>query len=109
MSDTKKEKLYALAWDRLAGRRPGLGMPILWHLALRHYEHAMISLSQELPAKGPISDPFSASGLAYRVYRRGFPIGAQNLAMDCFNRGDLGGYRKWLRRAARAGDHYAAR
>jgi hypothetical protein len=104
MSETKGDRLYALACDRLERRRPGLGMPILWHLALRRYDYAMILLSQKLDAAGRIWDPFSSAGLAYRAYRQGHPIGAQNLAMDCFNRGDLCGYRGWLRRAARLGD-----
>jgi hypothetical protein len=36
-------------------------------------------------------------------------LGAQHLAVDHFNRGDLGGYRKWLQRAALRGDADAAR
>lgn len=84
-------------------------MPILWHLALRRYQFAMLELSQRVEPAGRISDPFSSAGLAYRAYRLGLSFGAQNLAMDCFNRGDLAGYRKWLGRAARAADEDAAR
>lgn len=109
MTDTKNDKLYALAWDRLEGRQCGYGIPILWHLALRRYEPAMVVLSQRIEAHGPISDAFSSAGLIYRAYRQGSPIAAQNLAVECFNRRDLGGYRMWLGRAARLGDGDAAR
>jgi hypothetical protein len=109
MDGAKRDELYTLARDRLDGRALGLGMPILWHLALRGHESALVSLGQLIEAEGPISNPYSTAGLAYRAYRKGAPIGAQNLAMDCFNRGDLRGYRMWLRRAARAGDQDAGR
>lgn len=109
MTGTVNDKLYALAWDRLEGRQRGYGMPILWHLALRRYEPAMMALSQRIEVEGPMSDAFSSAGLAYRAYRLGSPVAAQNLAMECFNRRDLGGYRRWLGRAARLGDLDAAR
>jgi hypothetical protein len=109
MTETKNDRLYGLAWDRLEGRQCGYGMPILWHLALRRYEPAMVALSQRIEAEGPTSDAFSSAGLAYRAFRRGSSVAAQNLAMECFNRRDLGGYRRWLGRAARLGDRDAAR
>lgn len=109
MHGLRADKLYALAFERLDRRRPGFGMPILWHLALRRHSDAMIALSSYLEAPGPISDPFSAAGLAYRAYRKGNVLGAQHLALDHFNRGDLGGCRKWLQRAARLGDADAAK
>jgi hypothetical protein len=85
-------------------------MPTFRHLALRRYRDAMLELSLRIEgAEGRIADPFSPTGLAYRAYRQGSPTAAHNLALDCFNRGDLGGYRKWLGRAARAGDQDAAR
>lgn len=91
--------------------RPGNGYaePILWYLALRRDALAMAELGTTFPTAGRIADPFSQSGLAYRAYRSGQRNGAQHLAMNAFNRGDLAGYRYWLARGAKAGDHDAKR
>jgi len=70
----------------------------------------MTELSRRIGEDGlPVADPFSAAGLAYRAFRLGDPVAAYNFAMARFNRGDLQGYRYWLRRAARAGDDDAGR
>lgn len=49
-------------------------------------------------------DACSAAGLYHRAWRSGDALAAQNMAMSCFNVRDLQGYRRWLRRAANAGD-----
>jgi hypothetical protein len=45
----------------------------------------------------------------YRAFRKGEVNAAQNLALTLFYLGDLAGYRRWLRQAARGGDEDAAR
>ena len=106
-SDSKLQRL-ADAWDN--GRSPSDGMGLLWHLALRRYPSAMTELSRRIGEDGlPVADAFSAAGLAYRSFRLGDPVAAYNFAMARFNRGDLQGYRYWLRRAAQAGDDEAER
>lgn len=103
-------RLFDRATHILDGLRTGNGTAILWHLALRGHAGAMLWLAgemerQRLPAaKGPMSNPFSMIGLQYRAWRTGELTAAQNIALDCFNRGDLAGYRRWVHRAARAGD-----
>jgi hypothetical protein len=80
-------------------------MGLLWHLALRRYPSVMTELSRRIGEDGlSAADRFSAAGLAYRAFRQGDPLAAYNLAMSCFNRRDLRGYRHWLRLAAHAGD-----
>ena len=109
MTLTPQERRYARAISILDGKANGFGVPILFHLALRGMSDAMIALSNELSGGGAIADPFSQRGLCRRAWRRGDTTGAQNLAVDCFNRHDLQGYRHWLHRAARMGNPYAAR
>ena len=104
-SDDRRRRLVD-AWHN--GLSPGDGMALLWHLALRRYPSAMTELSRRLGEDGlSAADPFSAVGLAYRAFRQGDPTAAYNLAMAYFNRGDLYGYRHWLRRAAHVGDEDA--
>ena len=104
----KRVRRLADAWHN--GLSPGDGMGLLWHLALRRYPSAMTELSRRIGEDGlPIADSFSSAGLAYRAFRLGDPAAAYNFAMTCFNRRDLQGYRRWLRRAAEAGDDDAAR
>jgi hypothetical protein len=67
----------------------------------------MAELGSTFAIAGRIAEPFSQSGLAYRVYRAGNVLGAQHLAMNAFNRRDLSSYRHWLGQAARLGDHDA--
>jgi len=55
-------------------------------------------------AFGTFADPFSPAGLYRRAHLNGDRYAAQQVAMSCFNRNDLAGYRRWLRLAAKAGD-----
>jgi len=65
----------------------------------------MTELSRQIGEDGlSAADPYSAAGLARRAFRKGDPIAAYNIAMSCFNRGDLKGYRYWLHRAVQSGD-----
>ncbi len=98
-----RDDLWELALEKLAGRTPGWGEPLLWHLAMRGHVHAMMELSTFIDDDGPISDPYTTRGLAYRVYRLGHWAGAQHLAMLSFNDNNLNGYRHWLRKAAQLG------
>jgi len=108
--EAKYDRLYARAFAILDGQANGLGTSILWHLALRRHGLAMLMLAGRFTYNGDRadlgrpSDAFGAAGLYYRAWRQGEPFGAQNMAMDLFNNGDMQGYRHWLRRAARAGD-----
>jgi len=97
------------AFAILDGKANGIGMPVLHHLALRGMKDAMVALAYHQSGAGRFSDPFSPQGLCRRAWRKGDTLAARNLAVDCFNRRDLQGYRHWLSRAARLGDPYAAR
>ena len=107
---SKADRLYDKGSAILHGQSVGFWMPIMWHLALRGHVDAMIELanwfSDDDSAKsfGTPADPFSAAGLYCRAYRKGDARAAGNAAASCFNRNDMIGYRKWLRRAAKAGD-----
>ena len=101
------DPLWHRYWDTIDGRRPGVHSPILWHAALRRRVWALLELSTRV-APGPLRDAFSSQGLARRAWRSGHPWGAEYLALDAFNAGDMGGYRHWLTRAARSGDPDAA-
>jgi hypothetical protein len=104
-----RDRLWSRYWSIRDEHRNGYGLPILWHLALRGDPLAMTELGSTFDSAGRIADSFSQEGLAYRAYRRGSAMGAQHLAMNAFNRGDLGRYRLWLARAAGSGDRDAAR
>ena len=105
---TANDRLQRLADAWHNGLSPGDGMGLLWHLALRHYPSAMTELGRRIGEDGlSAADSFSAAGLGYRALRLGDPLAAYNLAMSCFNRRDLRGYRYWLRLAANAGDEDA--
>ena len=104
-----KDRLWDRYWRITERRGSGHVMPILWHLTLRGDELAMTELGSTFPREGRIAEPFSQPGLAYRAFRRGQRNGAQHLAMNAFNRGDLARYRYWLARGARAGDRDAQR
>jgi TPR repeat protein len=112
--DARADKLYLKALNIREGNANGLWVPILQHLALRGHSGAMIDLanwfcgSNSLRDLGATADAFSAAGLYRRAYRKGDARAAQHLAMGCFNRNDLRGYRLWLGRAARTGDGEAA-
>lgn len=104
---SKHDRLWSRYWAIRDEHGVGFRMPILWHLALRGDAVAMTELSSTYDRAGRISDPFSQAGFAYRAYRRGYALGAQHLAMNAFNRGDLHGYRHWLGKAAHLGDQDA--
>lgn len=112
---TAEERLYIKALSIRHERGRGLWMPIMWHLALRGHTGAMIELADwfcgDDAAKnvGKASDAFSAAGLYYRAYRKRDARAARNMAISCFNRSDMAGYRRWLGRAAKAGDTESAR
>jgi hypothetical protein len=108
--ETAEDRLYLKGLAVRYERHTGLWMPIMWHLALNGHSGAMIELadwfSSDNSAKafGTPAGTFSAAGLYYRAYRKGDARAANNAAMSCFNRGDMIGYRQWLRRASKAGD-----
>jgi len=106
-ASTDRTERLADAW--IDGLSPGDGMGLLRHLALRRYPSAMTELARRIGDDGrSLADPFSSAGLCYRALQRGDPTAAHNMAMTCFNRRDLQGYRRWLRLAAKAGDKEAA-
>ncbi|OSZ68973.1 hypothetical protein CAP39_09090 [Sphingomonas sp. IBVSS1] len=110
-----EEKLWQ-RWDRadaIRNRRAnGRWLPILWHLALRGHGLSLLQLADwytfhgEHP--GRMQDRFSPAGMMRHALRRQERFAGLHLALTCFNLGDLGGYRHWLARAARAGDTEAA-
>jgi hypothetical protein len=110
-----EDRLYLKAISIRHERAVDLWMPIMRHLALRGHADAMIELADwfcgDDAAKdvGKPSDAFSAASLYYRAYRKRNARAARNMAISCFNRSDMAGYRRWLRRAARAGDTESAR
>jgi hypothetical protein len=106
---SNRDRLWHRYWGIRDNHQIGYAMPIIWHLALRRHPLAMTELGSTFDKPGRFADPFSQEGLAYRAFRLGHPAGAQHLAMNAFNRGDLGGYRYWLARAAKSGDGDAAR
>lgn len=110
----KTDQLFARAEAILDGRGNGFGMPILRTLARSRYGPAMLSLAARETVAGHrkdlgrIADANSPAGLMYRAFRQGECNAAQNFALTLFYLGDLAGYRRWLRRAARCGDENAA-
>jgi hypothetical protein len=100
----KRERLWERYWSIRDAHGNGHRMPVLRHLALRRDPMAMTELGSELVRAGRPSERFSQVGLYHRAYRSGYGMAAQHLAMNAFNRGDLTNYRRWLARAARAGD-----
>lgn len=109
MTAPPRDRLTAKTQTWLDGHSPGDGFGILRHLALRREPNALTELSRLAAKRGRMADSHSSPGLAYRAARLGHPPAAYNLAMTCFNRGDLQGYRRWLRRAASLGDTDAAK
>jgi hypothetical protein len=106
---TRQDRLWSRYWGIRDNHANGFALPIVRHLALRRDPLAMTELSSTFDRPGRIADPASQEGLAYRAFRCGHPNGAQHLAMNAFNRGDLGSYRYWLARGAGSGDADAAR
>ena len=108
ISEPKADLLFERASAIQERKARGYYMPILWHLALRQYLRGMSELARILGAAGGASEAWSAAGLNYRAWRASNATAARNQAMGCFNRRDLAGYRRWLRRAAQAGDRESA-
>jgi hypothetical protein len=110
-----EDRLYVKALSIRYERGVGLWVPIIWHLALRGHVGAMIELADwfsggdSVREVGKTFGAFSAAGLYYRASRKGDPRAASNMALSCFNRGDMVGYRLWLRRATKAGDPQSLR
>ena len=106
----RNQRLFERAEAILDGNAVGFGEPVLWHLALRRFGPAMLVLANRYTQCGSrrelgrLSDSFSPVGMTYRAWRQGEPNAAQNMAMSLFNVGDLAGYRRWMHKAARAGD-----
>lgn len=105
------DRLYVQALAIRDGNKRGLWLPKIWALAVRGHTDAMTELADWLSEGddriGKPANRSSAAGLYYLAYRKGNARAAYSLAMDCFNDGDLQGYRGWLRRAANAGDETA--
>jgi hypothetical protein len=104
------DRLYSKALSILHEGRVGLWLPKIRALALRGHTDAMVELADWLSsdnsaaAFGRPIEAFGAAGLYYRAYRQGCARAAYNAAMSRFNRNDMAGYRRWLGRAAKAGD-----
>jgi len=113
-ASARSDQLFLRALAIRYDHKPGLWVPIMWHLALRRDTEAMIELAcwicetSKWPGDlGSRSDAFSPAGLYYRAFRLGNARAAQHLAVQCFNRRDLTGYRYWLRQGAKL-DGYAS-
>ena len=111
---TREERLWRRMWDIRDGPAHGLWVPIMQHLAMRREPEVMVQFADWYSGRdgtdlGAAADPFSAAGLYRRAWRNEVARGAYNLAISFLNRGDLSGYRHWLRRAGRAGNAAAAR
>ena len=112
---SQSDRLYLKALRIRYDQKPGLCVSILWHLAFQRDSEAMIDLAcwvcdnSKWPGElGSRQDAFSPAGLYYRAFRMRNARAAQHLAMQCFNRNDLRGYRYWLRQGAKLGDGYAS-
>jgi hypothetical protein len=110
-SSKSAERLYQQALNIQYGKERGLWLPKMTALALRGHSDAMVDLADWLAGDdselGSAAASLSAASLYNRAYRKGNARAAHNLAMTLFNRNDLFGYRKWMRKAARAGDDAA--
>lgn len=104
----RADRLYAEALDIQEGRKLGLWLPRMRHLALRDHGYAMVELARFHAEQGSDRDPL-ARRLYLRAFRQGHTQAAQHLAMGSFNRGDMKGYRYWLAQGAKAGDEDAQR
>ncbi|MBX9815045.1 MAG: hypothetical protein K2X76_10120 [Sphingomonas sp.] len=111
----RNERLYAIALDTRFNRQIGTWLPKIRALATRGDRDAMTDLADWCSGQdrrsemGSLANPASPAGLYLRAYRQGSVRAAENMAISCFNRRDLIGYRYWLVRAARAGSADAER
>jgi hypothetical protein len=108
LDETPADRLYLRGLAIRYERHGGLWMPIMWHLAFRGHTRAMIELADWFSGDGSAkgfgapADAFSPAGLYHRTFRKGDARAAYNAPMSCFNRNDMAGYRRWLRRADKA-------
>lgn len=108
--ETFADRLYLRALAIRYEQQVGKWLPIIWHLALRGHAGAMIELADWFSDEGSADpfgtpvDAFSAAGLYRRAFRKGDTRAAQHMALSCFNRNDMVGYRHWLGQGAKAGD-----
>ena len=105
----REERLYHRALLIQDEQAPGFWVPAMQHLAWRGDPEAMVAIAdwycQPFATElGRVADPFGAYGRYRRAWRKGSALAAYNLAVSFFARRDLANYRRWLRRAARAGD-----
>jgi hypothetical protein len=109
-----EDRLYLKGLTIRHERSVGLWLPIMRHLALRGHTGAMVELADWFSGAdgageiGKACDVTSPAGLYRRAYRKGNAMAARNMAVSCFNRSDMAGYRRWLGLAARAGDAESA-
>lgn len=110
---TDFDSLYARAESIQERRACGYWEPILWHLALRGHSLSRLRLADWRSRMGTrvelgrFGDAYSPLGLMYGAYRKGANFAGINLAISYFNIGDMAGYRHWLAKAAKAGEHGA--
>lgn len=105
----KLDRLYDRALHIQAGLEPGFCRPILRALAVRNHGHGQVLFACDFAKERPRFNHPAFSAYWYRrAWRGGSATAAQHMAMDCFARRDLKGYRQWLRRAALLGDEEAA-
>jgi hypothetical protein len=108
--ETSADRLYLRALAIRYERHVGKWLPTIWHLALRGHVGAMIELADWFSNEGSAdpfgtpADAFSAAGLYRRAYRKGDTRAAQHMALSCFNRNNMAGYRHWLGQGMKAGD-----
>ena len=105
----KLDRLYDRALHIQDGLKHGLCAPIFRTLAARNHDHGQVVLACNFANEKPrFNHPAFAAHWYRKAWQSGNATAAQHMAMDCFARNDLQGYRRWLRRAARLGDVEAA-
>ncbi|WP_283404320.1 hypothetical protein [Sphingopyxis sp. Geo25] len=105
----KLDALYDRALRIQSGLKNGNCQPLFNALACRGYQHGQVVHACDFAMDGTgFSHPAFAPYWYRRAWRSGNASAAQHMAMDCFARNNLQGYRLWLGRAARLGDKDAA-
>ena len=107
MAEGKLDRMFARACAIEAGKANGLYLPNLRALARRKFSYGMLGFANWLDVMNP-ERRRTAFLMLREVSRMGHSLGAQNIAMSHFNRGNLAGYRQWLAKAARLGDENAS-